>query len=152
MQPRKIDALGLNGIHHVIDIHLAGIFDLHGNAHQGACGHGSFFSLLEHALDRAFKTAFGDKLLDFVFHGIRQFETLSVEEFNAVVLRRIMRSGDDDAAVGVQLARKQRHGGRGNHSGKQSVATGAGDARNNWPLPACRRFCACPCRARWSCP
>ena len=42
-----------------------------------------------------------------------------------------MRSGDDDAAVGVQLARKQRHGGRGNHSGKQSVATGAGDARNN---------------------
>ena len=88
----------------MIDIGLAGILHLDDMTHTGAGrqrvgSHG----LLGH-----------DPGADLFLDSIGKLHALAAKELDAVELRRIVRSGDDDAAVELVLDGKQRHGRRRN--------------------------------------
>ncbi len=70
------------------------------------------------------------ELLYLVLDLVRQLEAVPTEELDPVVLGRIVRRGDDNAAVALQLARQERHSGRGYDAGKESVRASRTDARN----------------------
>ena len=90
LQALEVDALLLHALHRVLDVQLASVFDGHCHANLvtirqlvGSCA------------------AARHKGLDLVLDGVGQLEALAVEDLDAVVLRRVVRGGDDDAAVAM---------------------------------------------------
>ena len=77
------------------------------------------------AVDRP-AAAFGrvEQRLDLLLGRVGELAAVLVEELDAVVLRRVVRSRDDDAEV----EREQRHGGRREHAGEHGVPAGGDDA------------------------
>ena len=78
--------------------------------------------------DLAFQATVDDEGLNLVFHGVGQLEALAVEDLDAVVLRRVVRGRDDDAAVAVQLAHEQRDSGCRDDAGQKRCAAHRHDA------------------------
>ena len=96
----------------MIDIGLAGVFHLDDMTHTGAGrqrvgSHG----LLGH-----------DPGADLFLDSIGKLHALAAKELDAVELRRIVRSGDDDAAVELVLDGEQRHGRRRDNAAAMRTA------------------------------
>ena len=117
LEARKVDALVGHGRHGVRDVELAGVVHRQGHAH-GVAG--------RQLLGRG--TALRHERLDLVLHRIRQLEALGVEQLDAVVLGRVVRGRDDDAAVAVQLAHEQRDSGCRDDAGQKRCAAHRHDA------------------------
>ena len=109
---REVDALRAHALNRVLDVDFAGLVNGKGNAHLIAGKHRGgvlAFRTLLGASGSALEAALLDELLDLVFHLVGKLVALGVEKLDAVVLRRVMRSGNHRAAVGVQLAHEQRN-------------------------------------------
>ena len=68
-----------------------------------------------------FYIAAEDQLFDLAFDIVVQLVTIRTEEFDPVVVIRIVRGGDHDAGVGAQAARDVSHAGRGQRSDEQHI-------------------------------
>ena len=123
LQALKVDALLGHGVNGVLDVQLARVVHGHGHAHLVA---------VRQLVSR--RAAAGHERLDLVLHGVGQLEALAVEDLDAVVLRRVVRRGDDDAAVAVQLARQKRDGRRRDDARQKRRATHGHDAGGNGRL------------------
>ena len=66
----------------------------------------------------------GEQLLDLLLGHVRELVPLRVEELDAVVLRRVVRRGDDDA----EIEREQRDRGSRQHAAEDAVAAGGDHA------------------------
>jgi hypothetical protein len=80
---------------------------------------------------RVFRTMFQDSGFDFLFDGIREFHTFVREELDAIVLIRIVRSGDDHADVKIILAHEASDSRRGENSGRGNGGATVGKTRGN---------------------
>ena len=128
-QALEVDALLADGAHRVLDVHLARLVHLDGDAQLGAARHGGVLvARLARTHDSAFEAALLDERLDLVLDRVGQLEALRIEQLDAVVLRRIMGCGDDRAARGVELADQQRHRRRRDDARQKRRAARAGDA------------------------
>ena len=112
---QAVEPQAVERIDGVVDVCLASILHLDDVAHTGASrqrvgSHG----LLGH-----------DPSADLLLDGVGKLHALAAKELDAVELRRIMRSGDDDAAVELVLNGEQRHGRRrDNAAAVRSAALG----------------------------
>ena len=111
LQALEVDALLLHALHRVLNVQLAGIFDRYRHAHLVAIG-----QLV------GCGAAARHEGLDLVLDGVGQLEALAVEDLDAVVLRRIVRGGDDDATIAMQLAGEQGDRRRGDDARQQRRA------------------------------
>lgn len=127
------NALILDGTSRMVDVNVASVFQRNDHTHLGTSRHLDLGSQIARRIggsigrsglsgtpggllggsDLAFQATVDDEGLDLVFHGIGQLEALGVEELDAVVLRRIVRGGDDRAAARTHLAHEQGHAWRG---------------------------------------
>ena len=143
------NALLLDGAGCMIDVNVASVFQRNDHAHLGTSRHLDFGSQIARRIGGsigrsglsgapgsllggsglAFQSTVDDEGLDLVFHGVGQLETLGVEELDAVVLRRIVRGGDDRAARRAHLAHEQGHARRGDDACLEHGTTGTHDAR-----------------------
>ena len=115
---REVDALRAHALNRMLDVDFAGLVNRKGNAHLVAGKHrGGVLALraLLGSISSTLEAALLDELLDLIFHLVGKLVALGVEELDAVVLRRVMRSGDHRTAVGVQLAHEQRNRRRGDN-------------------------------------
>ena len=64
-----------------------------------------------------------EQRLDLLLGGVGQLPAVGVEELHAVVLRWVVRRGDDDA----QVERQQRDGGRGKNACEDGIAAAGHD-------------------------
>ena len=69
-----------------------------------------------------------------VLDRVGQLQTLPREDFEAVVLKRIVRGRDHDAGIGPQTARQKGHPGRGHRPDQQHVPPHRADARSQGRL------------------
>ncbi len=122
------NALRLDAAHRMVDVNLAALLHRDGEAQIVAGGHGGLFARRHLALHHGLQAAGSDELLDAVFQLVRQLKALGVEQFDAVVLGRVMGGRNDGAASRPQFAHQKRHAGRRNHAGQKRGAAGAGDA------------------------
>ena len=128
---REVKALREHALNRMLDVDLAGLVNGKGNAHLVARKHRGgvlAFRALFGSSSSTLEAALLDELLDLVFHLVGELIALGVEELDAVVLRRVMRSGDHRAAVGVQLAHEQRNRRRGDDSHRKLGPSRAHDA------------------------
>ena len=115
----------------MLDVDLAGLVNGKGNAHLVAGKHRGgvlAFRTLFGSSSSTLETALLDELLDLIFHLVGKLVALGVEELDAVVLRRVMRSGDHCTTVGVQLAHEQRNRRRGDNPHRKLGPSRAHDA------------------------
>jgi len=68
---------------------------------------------------------------DFLFDGVWKLHAFMREEFYAIVLIRIVRSGDDNADVKVILANETGDAGSGENSCRGNGGTAVGEARSD---------------------
>ena len=131
VEPVEVDSLARHRFDRMVDIHLACVLDFKSDANLVAHGHFGFLARLFRTRNLALNAALGNEFLDFIFDRVRKLEAIRVEELDAVVLRRIMRCGNHDAAIGMQFANQQRHGRRRNNSRKQRIAARTRNAGNH---------------------
>ena len=117
LEAREVDALAGHRGHRVRDVQLAGVVHRQRHAHLVA--------VRQLVRRRAARRQIS---LDLVLNRIRQLEALAVEQLDAVVLGRVVRRRDDDAAVAVQLAHQKRDGGRRDDAGQERRAAHRHDA------------------------
>ena len=103
---QAVELKAVEGADSVVDVCLASVLHLDDVTHAGTGrqrigSHG----LLGH-----------DPSADLFLDGVGKLHTLAAKELDAVELRRIMRSGDDDAAVELILDGEQCHGRRRNNA------------------------------------
>ena len=115
---QAIKSQAIKRIDGVVDVCLASVLHLNNVAHAGASrqrigSHG----FLGH-----------DPGADLLLDSIGKLHTLAAKELDAVELRRIVRSGDDDAAVELVLDGEQRHGRRGDDAAAVRTAALGHDA------------------------
>ena len=96
----------------MVDVCLASVLHLDNVAHAGTgrqrVGSHSF---LGH-----------DPGADLFLDSIRKLHAFAAKELDAVEFRRIVRSGDDNAAIELVLNSEQRHGGRGDNAAAMRAA------------------------------
>ncbi len=103
MQSFEIDTLATHRLNRMVDIDLARIFYFDGRTDLVANRHLNIFAIGFLASNTPLNSAFGNEQLDLVFHRIGQLEPVRVEELNAIVLRRVVRSRNHNAAIGMQF-------------------------------------------------
>ena len=103
---QAVELKAVEGADSVIDICLAGVLHLDDVAHTSTGRHrvGSH-GLLGH-----------DPGADLFLNSIGKLHALAAKELDAVELRRIVRSRNDDAAIELVLNGEQRHSGRGDNA------------------------------------
>ena len=109
---QAVELKAVEGADSVVDVCLASVLHLDDVAHTGAGrqrvgSHG----FLGH-----------DPGADLFLDSIGKLHTLAAKELDAVELRRIVRSGDDNAAIELVLNSEQRHGGRGDNAAAMRTA------------------------------
>ena len=110
---QAVELKAIERVDGVVDVCLTGILHLNDVTHTGAGrqrvgSHG----LLGH-----------DPGADLFLDRVGKLHTLAAKELDAVELRRIMRSGDDDAAVELVLNGEQRHSRRRDNAAAVRAAT-----------------------------
>ena len=75
-----------------------------------------------------------DQLLHLSLHFVGQLVALAVENLDTVVLKGIVRRGDDDTGISVLLHRQKRNGRRRNGSERHHVTAHGADARHQGGL------------------
>ena len=115
---QAVEPQAIKRIDGVVNVCLASVLHLDDVAHAGASrqrvgSHG----LLGH-----------DPGANLLLDRIGKLHALAAKELDAVELRRIMRSRDDDAAVELVLNSEQRHGGRGDNAAAMRTAALGHDA------------------------
>ena len=109
---QAIEPQAIKRIDGVVDVCLASVLHLDDVAHAGT--------------DRQRVGSHGflghDPGADLFLDSIRKLHALAAKELDAVELRRIMRSRDDDAAIELVLNSEQRHGGRGDDTAAMRTA------------------------------
>ena len=110
---QAVEPQAVERIDGVVDVCLASILHLDDVAHTGASrqrvgSHG----LLGH-----------DPGADLFLDGVGKLHALTAKELDAVELRRIVRSGNDDAAIELILNGEQRHSRRGDNAAAVRAAT-----------------------------
>ena len=98
---QAVELKAVEGADSVVDVCLASILHLDDVPHRAGRQRVGSHGLLGH-----------DPGADLFLNGIGKLHALAAKELDAVKLRRIVRSGDDDAAVEVVLDGEQRHGRR----------------------------------------
>jgi len=68
---------------------------------------------------------------DFLFDGIRKLHAFMREEFYAIVLIRVVGSGDDNAYVKIILANEAGNAGGGENSGRGNRGAAVSEARSD---------------------
>ncbi len=80
-------------------------------------------------LGRGFATVLQDADFEFFLDRIREFHPGVRKQLHAVVLKWIVRGGDDHAGLKIILANKAGHARSGNHSGKGNGGASMSETR-----------------------
>ena len=75
-----------------------------------------------------------DDILNFFLQLVGELEALPVKDLNAIVLKGVVRSGDDDAGVGLLIQRHPGHRRRRDGSQIQHVGPGGAQPPNQRPF------------------
>lgn len=75
-----------------------------------------------------------DEAFDLRFNRVIQFVTVGAEEFNSVIVVRIMRGGDDNAGIGSETSGDVSHTGRGEGTNKENISAHGEDTGGNGVL------------------
>ena len=70
-----------------------------------------------------------DQIFDFLFNRIVQLEAFTVEEFDSVIFKRIMRCGNHDAGLCLVVTNQISYRRRGNHAHLDHIASDGEDSR-----------------------
>src|SRR5712692_182157 len=79
---------------------------------------------------RGFAPVLQDARFQLFLEGVREFHPGVRKQLHAVVLKGIVRGGDDHAGLKIILANKARHAGSGNHAGKSDSGASPRETRS----------------------
>jgi len=79
---------------------------------------------------RDFQAMLEDVGFESFLNGIREFHARVGEEFNAIVVKRVVRSGDDNAGLEITLPDEARDAGSSNNTGEGDGSAGLREARS----------------------